>query len=342
MSTTKERNVDLAKWSGPKRPFDLFKGLAIVLVPLTLLVVMCALVFGSPDVRAVTLQDWAQAEPTDFLMTATGELAGTTTSATYGPPYNNGGEGQTLGPLKLQKLFGIRIPINPANDFVAEPLKASLEARAYMALGQWANTNAKEQTKLAMKYIADQNAGLSAALEQWTSASTGQQSKWATQYKVALEKEGDRSKIATDPVYGPVPIMVSSLLGLAQGGILDGILTTKSSPYPSDFTRPLLFLADGQYLGKLASVQHLNGKGLGLVNETGSYPGQFWLLPVTLLYQIEPFKSSHNANAEILLVRLLEILILIYLPKIPILNKIPRWIPLHRVIWRRYYQKNGL
>lgn len=342
MRAAKEKNVDLVKWSGPKRPFDLFKGLAIALVPLTLLLVTCAFIFSSPDVRAITLQDWATAAPTDFVMTTTDELAGTTTSATYGAPYNKGSDGQVLGPLKIQKLFGVRIPINSANDFVVEPLKSSLLAGVYAAIGQWSNKSALQQADLARQYVAAMNAGLSTALHQWTSASAGQQIKWATWYKVALDKTGDPIKVTADPAYGPVPTMASSLLALAQGGILDGILTTKASPYPSDFTKPLLFLADGTYMTGVAHTQHLDGKGMGLVNETGSYPGQFWLLPATFLYQVEPFKSSKNAGAEIFLVRLLEVLVLIYLPKIPILNRIPRLIPLHRLIWRKYYREHGL
>lgn len=340
--STKEKNVDLARWSGPTRPYDLLKGLAIALVPLTLLVITFALVFESPNVRAVTLQDWAQTAPTDFVMTTTGELAGTTRSASYGPPYNTASEGQSLGPLKLQKLFGVRIPIDPANDFVVEPLRVSLEAGVYTALGQWAGASADQQSNLAKKYIEAQNTGLSAALGQWAGASADQQIKWATWYKIALSKAGDRSRVAADPAYGPVPVMVSSLLALAQSGILDGILTTKSSPYPSDFTKSLLFLADGEYLRELASTQHLEGAQRSIVNATGSYPGQFWLLPATFLYQVEPFKSSQNANAEVFATRMLLLLTLVFLPKIPLLNKIPRWIPLHRVIWRRYYQKNSL
>lgn len=340
--STKEKNADLARWSGPKRPYDLLKGLVFTLIPLTALVAIFALAFGSPNVRAVTLQDWAQAAPTDFVMTTAGELAGTTTSAIYGAPYNKGSEGQRLGPLKLQKLFGVRIPINPANDFVIEPLKVSLEAGVYAAIGQLAGASADQQSNLAKEYIAAQNAGLSAALGQWAGASADQQIKWATWYKVALDKVGDHSRVAADPAYGPVPVMVFSLLALAQGGILDGILTTKSSPYPNDFTKPLLFLADGEYLGELAGAHHLQGEQMGLINGTGSYPGQFWLLPFALLYQIELFRSSKNADAEFFAVVALTALTLVLLPKIPILNKIPRLLPLQRVIWRRYYRKNNL
>ena len=39
--------------------------------------------------------------------------------------------------------------------------------------------------------------------------------------------------------------MMSALLGLAQSGGLDGALLTSSSFYQTDYTKPLLFMADG-------------------------------------------------------------------------------------------------
>ena len=57
---------------------------------------MLAAVFSSPDEQAITLAGWAAADPDDVVATAAGELAGTTTSATYGPPYNHAAEGQKL------------------------------------------------------------------------------------------------------------------------------------------------------------------------------------------------------------------------------------------------------
>lgn len=71
---SKQRNVDLAKWSGPKRPYDLVKEFTIALLVVTLLTVGLAALFSSPDERAVTLQDWSMKAPADFVATTTGEL----------------------------------------------------------------------------------------------------------------------------------------------------------------------------------------------------------------------------------------------------------------------------
>ena len=79
-------------------PYDLVKELALALIGTLVLMVVLAAVLSSPDIRPVTIQSWAQAQPVDFVTTATGELAGTTTSSTYGPPYNGGSDSvQGLG-----------------------------------------------------------------------------------------------------------------------------------------------------------------------------------------------------------------------------------------------------
>ena len=71
----------------PTRPYDLVKEFGIALVVVTLLSVGLAAIFSSPDEKAITMRDWAAAAPNDVVATATGELAGTTTSAGYGPPF---------------------------------------------------------------------------------------------------------------------------------------------------------------------------------------------------------------------------------------------------------------
>ena len=310
--STKERNVDLAKWSGPKRPYDLVKEFVITLVVVTVLVGGLAALFSSPDDRAVTIQQWGQSAPSDFVATATGELAGSTISAGYGAPYNNASEGLTLGPLKLQKWAGVTIPVNPAEDFVLKPLKSSIDP------------------------------AVPGAVATWNGASADQQTKWASDYAAAIEKAGDAASVTVDPAFGPVPTMTTALLRLAQEGSLDGLLATSVTPLPSDFTMPMLFLADGGYFDELGAKQHLHGDQWGMMNETGSYPGQSWLWMFSSLYQIEPFKSSENADSQIFFVLMLLNLGFIFMPKIPFINRLPRLIPFHRLIWRKYYKENNL
>src|SRR5581483_4230167 len=77
--------------------------------------------------------------------------------------------------------------------------------------------------------------------------------------------------------YGPVPVMMNGLLALAQSGGLDGALLTGRQFFQTDYTKPLLFMADGGLLEERAEAQHLLGDQWGMMNETGSYPGQVWL-----------------------------------------------------------------
>src|SRR5438105_3335033 len=85
---------------------------------------------------------------------------------------------------------------------------------------------------------------------------------------------------------GPVPILMTSLLALAQSGGLDGSLLTSKQFFQTDYTKPLLLMSDGGLLEERAEEQHLLGKQWGLMNETGSYPGQPWLWLYALWYQV--------------------------------------------------------
>jgi hypothetical protein len=299
------------KWDGPTRPYDLIKEFVIAIVVVGILAGGLAAVFSSPDEPALTLKSWAAAEPADFVQTATSELAGSSGSAGYGAPYNTASEGQSLGPLKLQKWAGVRIPINPAKDFVLRPLTILTDAPVQHALSAWNVASADKQTK------------------------------WATAYGDALAKS-PKVLALDDPTgkYGPTPTLVTALLGMAQTGALDGALATQETPLPTNYTKPLLFIADsGVYFPDYAGARHLAGDQWGVMNETGSWPGQSWLWLFSFWYQVDPFKSSSNADTQIMALMGLLSVGLIFLPLIPLLRRIPYWIPVHRIIWRNWYRR---
>lgn len=299
------------KWSGPTRPYDLIKELAVAVLVIGLLAGGLSFLFSSPDEKAVTLKSWAQTNPVDFAQTATGELAGTTTSASYGPPYNKAASGQHFGILKLQDWSGVRIPINPAKSFVLDPLASYNDV-----------------------------AGKDAVVA-WNAATANQQTAWATAYADALGKATDATAVA-DPsnLYGPVPTLITSLLNMAKGGALDGSLLTSDSTLPTNFTKPLLFLADSEgYFAAKAEEQHLGGEQWGVMNETGSWPGQSWLWLFSFWYQVDPFKSSDNADTIVMLMMGLLTLLLALVPVLPVIRKIPYKIPIHRLIWKGWYSK---
>jgi len=301
------------KWAGPTRSYDVVKELAIALLAAVVLTVGLAVVFGSPDEHAVTLQGWAKAAPDDFVATATAELDGTSGSASYGAPYNRNGPGQKLGPLALQRWAGVTVPVDSANDLVVSPLR---------------NVPGDPQ--------------LTSALAGWDGATPDQQTKWASSYDNALQNApgNDPAKVAAGD-YGPVPVMTGRLLALAESGGLDGALLAQGRFYATDYTKPLLFIADGTYLASLAQDQHLAGDQWGMMNETGRYPGQAWLWLYTFWYQVKPFSSSGNGDALVWAVMMLLTLALIFVPFIPGIRSIPRWIPVHRLIWRSWYREHG-
>jgi hypothetical protein len=80
-----------------------------------------------------------------------------------------------------------------------------------------------------------------------------------------------------------------------------------------------------------------------MMNETGSYPGQAWLWMYSLWYQLPQTNSdgtwlTDHADPGIFYLVMILTLLLLLVPFIPGLRSIPKWIPIHRLIWRDYYR----
>jgi hypothetical protein len=274
-------------------------------------------------VPSLTFKGWATDQPADFFATTVGELAGTTDSAGYGGPYNTNGDGQQLGGISPSKIVGVHIPIDPPNDFVIKPLQTQQQPTSVLT-----------------------------ALGQWTQASADQQSTWANNYETALTDEsganGDPSKVPSGD-YGPVPTLAVGLLAMAQSGALDGILPAPGEFYNSDNTKQILFMGDGGYLDAAGTAYHLQGNTWGMMNETENYPGQQWLMPFSFWYQLPIFNSEEEtglaatltSNGDIYILSIIGVMmmLLLFLPFIPGLRSIPRWIPIHRLVWKDYYRR---
>ena len=293
--------------------YDLLKELAVAMGVITVLVVGLAAVLSSPDIKPDTIQRWAQEDPVDFVTTSTNELAGASLSAAYGPPYNNGTASiQSWWILHPQEWLGVHQPVDSVNQFVLDPLtKAS------------ANDSA-----------------LATALTTFNGASSDKQTAWLTAYTTALgtaTTDGTTVKLPAGD-YGPVQMLMSSELVVAQSGGLDGLLLSGAGTfYQTDYTAALLFMGDGSHLSGLAQDQHLLGNQWGVMNETGRYPGQAWLWLFQMWYQIPPYNTSANVDLLVVLTMGVLSLALVFVPFIPGLRDIPRWIPIHRLIWRRFY-----
>jgi hypothetical protein len=184
------------------------------------------------------------------------------------------------------------------------------------------------------------DAELRLALSTYNSASSKQQQSWASAYDDALQKAPDQdpAKVAAGD-YGPVPVLLDRLRRLAVSGGLDGALLLEHRFYQTDYTAPLLFLADGSYLESLARAQHLGGDQWGMMNETGSYPGQPWLWLYTFWYQVSPFSTSGNADALVWGLMAVLTLGLLLVPVIPGLRSLPKQLGIYRLVWRDWYRQ---
>ncbi len=309
--TRQQREAYYAEpWTGPTRRYDLVKEFVVALVVVTLLTAGLAIVFSSPDRKAITLQDWATNAPDDFVATTVAELDGSSGTGTYGAPYiNDPTAGQKIGPLPLQRWGTVTEPVDTAQDFVLGPLATSTDPT------------------------------VSAALDTYRGASADKQSAWATAYGDALTNapDGDPAKVATGD-YGPVPTLATGLLAMAKQGGLDGLIQEQGGFYQTNYSRSLLFLADGTYLEDQARGENLGGDQWGMMNETGRYPGQAWLWLYTFWYQIPPFSTSDNADALVWGLMMILSAGLVLIPFIPGLRSLPRVLGVHRLIWRPYYQ----
>ena len=111
--------IDARPWPGPWRRYDIIKEGVVALVIVSILTALFAAIFSSPDDAAITFKEWATSSPEAFQATAVQELAGTSGSATYGPPYNSNSDGLNVGPLYLQKWAGVRQGVKGAHQIHA-------------------------------------------------------------------------------------------------------------------------------------------------------------------------------------------------------------------------------
>ncbi|HVA06186.1 MAG TPA: cytochrome b N-terminal domain-containing protein, partial [Acidimicrobiales bacterium] len=208
--------ADAQPWRGPTRRYDIVKEATIASVIALVLVVLLAALLSSPDAPPVTVASWAKVAPADFMATAASELAGSSETATYGPPYNHeSGSAQRII-VSWQLLGGVRQPINAAQTFVLSPLSV----------------------------LAPTDATLSRALVSYRAANPTRRGAWDKAYLTAVTHVTFRSDSPVVPTAndGPVPTLIATELTLARSGALDADLLAQHPFYGSDFTKPLLFL----------------------------------------------------------------------------------------------------
>ncbi|RIV24575.1 cytochrome B6 [Alicyclobacillaceae bacterium I2511] len=305
----------------PQKEFDMVKEGTVALGIVTVVVLGLAAAFGSPYRPAITNQQIAQSNPLLFAKTALGDLDGTGEMAQYGPPYNNGFHGQgaqstqSLGGFAPEAWWGTPYHLNTAKDDVLQPL-----------------------TMLAK---ASNDAGLSSAVQQYQSASFAQQMTWDQNMEKALKTattQGGQLVLPTGN-YGPVSTMISTEVSLGQSGLFSGALDreTNQGVYRTNVQNDLLFL-QGTALHQIAGQLNMKGEQWGINHDEQAYPGPWWLTPYTFLYQVPPWSVLANGDQMAAYTMGLLFLVLILVPFIPGLNKLPRLLSVHRLIWRDWYK----
>ncbi|MGE5530639.1 MAG: hypothetical protein ACM3VW_00810 [Bacteroidota bacterium] len=319
MSWKQDSQRAARRWRGPVERYDLIQEGTIAVVVVLVLVVALSVIFSAPVMHAVTFKQWAAAAPEDFATTTLTELAGTSETATYGPPYNSGtGQVQNIvGNFSMQNVTGVHTPVNAPQEFVIAPLTA----------------------------FAELNPAIGASLKQWQGADAKQQQVWSQNaISATLKIEGNTVSLTGHGETGPVAPMLSAMLAAAKAGMLDSQLVQSSgNTYSWNLTKPLLYLADGSYLGQIADKYKLKGDQWGIMNEIGSWPGQPWLWWYAMWYNVPgPIRAAHGySDIYAIMFAMPVVLLILLIPFIPGVRSLPRYLKIYRLIWRPYYKRYG-
>jgi hypothetical protein len=298
----------------PTKPYDLIREGLIVLTLFTVTVFILAIFFSSPDYPAVRGVDVAKFQPLAYLKTSANILAGNSGIQDYGPPYSSGTTNtQEIFGIAPAAWLGVSDPINPPEDFILQPLAK----------------------------VAVLNKNVAGALQIYKAAAPKQQQAWAQNYLAALNKASVINGQVEIPQgnYGPVSAMMNGMLNLGRAGLLEGALESNArTPFNMNFTRSLLFFQD-DVDSNVASSLDMLGETWGVAHETGAYPGAWWLWSYSFLYQIPPMSTSPNGDLQAVLIITLLFLALLFMPFIPVLNRLPRRLKMYKLIWRDWYTR---
>jgi hypothetical protein len=313
MSQMSERNLH----GVPMKPYDMVREGLIVLGGTVLVIVLLAAFWGFPDYPPLTPQEVATQEPIAFLQRTVSYFSGQSALQTYGPPYTHDDENaQHVGFICPSCWVGVVDPLNAQRDFVMEPLHQ----------------------------VAMLNPQVAAALTRYEKASAGDQTRWIQSYSAALKVATVNQGQVKLPAgqYGPVAPLMNAMLNLARAGLLDGALSGDSNPrlapYDTNYTWSLLYLS-GPIMNKVANHFDELGGQWGMSHMSGPYPGAWWLWPYTFLYQIPAIGNSPSGDLIAGMIIFGFTLVLVFLPIIPGLNRIPYVVPIYRVIWRDWYRR---
>ncbi len=292
-------------------PEDFVKHLFSTLGIVAVLVLLASIFFGVPEKQPLTIQHYARTNPIGFEQVALRALDGQGQIANYGPPYNHGtGNVQT----PLQTAVGVLHPVNAETAFILNPLKMA----------------------------ASINPNIRSALSTFTTATPKERVKWETTYTHALTKGVYQGGHVVTPQgnYGPLPSLLNDTLSLGQSGLMSGALTRNGAVDTRFDNQNYLLFLQGTPLQSDTATQTLQGANWGIIHPAiNGYPAAWWMTIPTWIYQWGFVANSSMPDAMALSFGFLFWLALAFTPWIPGWNKLPRYVGIHRLIWKDFYHR---
>ncbi len=290
-------------------PEDFVKHLFSTLVIVAVVVLLASILFGVPEKQPLTIKSYSTQQPVAFEQMALRALDGQGAIASYGPPYNHGTSGLQS---PMQAAVGVIHPINAATDFILRPLSMASQI----------------------------NPSIKTSLAQFQNATPAQRAAWENAYATALNKGtyagGSVHTLAGN--YGPLPALMNDVLNLGKSGLMSGALIRNGSVVTRFDNQNYLLFLQGAPLHQAAQPLQLAGEQWGIIHSAvPGYPGAWWMTIPTWIYQWPPVTSSPAADALALFIGFLFWLVLALIPWIPGLNTLPRYLGVHRLIWKDFY-----
>lgn len=132
----------------------------------------------------------------------------------------------------------------------------------------------------------------------------------------------------------PVEQIGVALVDMAKTGLYESSLNT-ANLNGDKTTYALRFLADTGALDDRAQGLGITTDQYGMLHEEKGHlpPGAWWLAPIGLLNHTV-LANDDNGDRDGAIILGLFMLLLISLPYIPVLNRLPEWLKVYKLIWR--------
>jgi len=132
----------------------------------------------------------------------------------------------------------------------------------------------------------------------------------------------------------PIEMSVIKLVDMAQSGLYEASLNSVDPTNTNDMYASR-FLADTGVMDNQAQALNITTEQYGMVREEKGHipPGAWWLTPIGVLNHTI-LANDDNGDRDGAIILGLSLLLLMAFPFIPVLNRIPDWLKVYKLIWR--------